>query len=140
MTSFEMRRRVLEEHPGGRVVMVDTIAHLHPEDAGQFVVTGSHGGLSSGEYAARVAIAAVFFNDAGSGKDDAGRAALPYLDDRGIAAGTVSHDTAMIGDALETFEVGIISALNNRAEAAGFAVGLQLCGAIRAILAEPSHA
>ena len=140
MTSFEMRRRVLEEHPGGRVVMVDTIAHLHPEDAGQVVVTGSHGGLSSGEYAARVAISAVFFNDAGGGKDDAGRAALPHLDDRGIAAGTVSHDTAMIGDALETFEAGIISALNTRAETAGFTVGLPLRVALRAVLAKPWHA
>ncbi|MDF3064162.1 MAG: hypothetical protein K0S06_4271 [Microvirga sp.] len=83
MAGFEMRRRVLEEHPRGRVVMVDTIAHVAPEDAGHVVVAGSHGGVSSGEYAARVPVAAVFFNDAGGGKDDAGRAALPYLDERG---------------------------------------------------------
>ena len=49
MAPFEMRRHVLEEHPGGRVVMVDTIAHVAPEDAGQIVVCGSHGGVSSGE-------------------------------------------------------------------------------------------
>ena len=140
MSPLEMRRRVLEEHPGGRVVMVDTIAHLHADDSGQVIVTGSHGGVSSGEYAARVPIAAVFFNDAGGGKDNAGRAALPYLEECGIAAGTVSHDTAMIGDALETFEEGVISAVNERAEAAGFAVGRRLQEAIRTLLAEPSHA
>jgi hypothetical protein len=140
MTSFEMRRRVLEEYPGGRVVMVDTIAHVDPEDAGQVIVTGSHGGVSSGEYAARVPIGAVFFNDAGGGKDEAGRAALPYLESRGIAAGTVSHDSAMIGDALETFEEGIISAVNARAEAAGFTVGRRLREAIRSVLREPAHA
>ena len=106
MAGFEMRRRVLEEHPRGRVVMVDTIAHVAPEDAGHVVVAGSHGGVSSGEYAARVPVAAVFFNDAGGGKDDAGRAALPYLDERGIAAGTVAHDAAMIGDALERDHLG----------------------------------
>ena len=54
MAPFEMRRHVLEEHPGGRVVMVDTIAHVASEDVGQIVVCGSHGGVSSGEYAARV--------------------------------------------------------------------------------------
>jgi hypothetical protein len=80
MAGFEMRRRVLEEHPRGRVVMVDTIAHVAPEDAGHVVVAGSHGGVSSGEYAARVPVAAVFFNDAGGGKDDAGRAR--YLRER----------------------------------------------------------
>src|SRR5919112_4303606 len=118
-----MRRRVLEEHRRGRVTMVDTIAHIHPDDAGQVVVCGSHGGVSSGEYAACVPVAAVFFNDAGGGKDDAGRAALPYLEARGIAAGTVAHDTAMIGDALEIFESGVISAVNGPAQAAGYMVG-----------------
>ena len=125
---------MLEEHPGGRVVMVDTIAHVQPDDAGPVVVCGSHGGVSSGEYAGRVPVAAVFFNDAGGGKDDAGRAALPYLDERRIAAGTGAHDTAMIGDALETFESGIISAVNERAQAAGFSVGRRLREAIRGVL------
>ena len=140
MAGFEMRRRVLEEYPRARVVMVDTIAHVDPEDAGQVVVCGSHGGMSSGEYAARVPVAAVFFNDAGGGKDDAGRAALPYLEARGIAAGTVAHDTAMIGDALETFETGVISALNDRARAAEFSVGEPLRSAIRRVLSGPRHA
>lgn len=125
---------MLEEHPRGRVVMVDTIAHVRPEDAGQVVVCGSHGGVSSGEYAGRVPVAAVFFNDGGGGKDDAGRAALPYLERLGIAAGTVAHDSAMIGDALDTFESGIISAVNAKAQAAGFSGGRRLREAIRAVL------
>jgi hypothetical protein len=137
MAGFEMRRR---EHPRGRVVMVDTIAHVHPDDSGQVVVCGSHGGVSSGEYAARVPVAAVFFNDAGGGKENAGRAALPYLDECGIAAGTVAHDTAMIGDALGTFESGVISAVNERARAAGFTAGRPLREAIRDVLGGRSHA
>ena len=140
MAGFEMRRRVLEEYPRARVVMVDTIAHVDPEDAGQVVVCGSHGGMSSGEYAARVPVAAVFFNDAGGGKDNAGRAALPFLEARGIAAGTVAHDTAMIGDGLETFETGVISAVNNRARAAEFSVGEPLRSAIRRVLGGRGHA
>ena len=88
------------------------------------MVCGSHGGVSFGRVRRRgVPVGAVFFNDAGGGKDEAGRAWGPYLDQRGIAAGTVAHDTAMIGDALETFESGVISAVNERARAAGFEVG-----------------
>jgi hypothetical protein len=140
MAGFEMRRRVLEEHRGRRVVMVDTIAHVQPDDAGHVVVCGSHGGVSSGEYAARVPVAAVFFNDAGGGKENAGCASFAYLDARGIAAGTVAHDTAMIGDALETFETGVISAVNERARAAGFVVGEPLRDAIRRVLGRSTHA
>jgi hypothetical protein len=140
MAAFEMRRRLLEQHPRGRVVMVDTIAHIHADDAGQVVVCGSHGGVSSGEYAARVPVAAVFFNDAGGGKENAGRASLRYLEARGIAAGTVANDTAMIGDALETFESGVISDLNERARAAGFVIGEPLRKAIRTVLSGSTHA
>ena len=140
MASFEMRRCVLEEYPGGRVVMIDTIAHVQPHDAGQIVVCGSHGGVSSGEYAARVPVGAVFFNDAGGGKENAGRAALPYLQALGIAAGTVAHDTAMIGDALETFQSGIISAVNEQARAAGYIIGQPLRETIRGLLGLRPHA
>jgi hypothetical protein len=132
--AFQMRREVKEEHPRGRVVLVDTIAHIRPEDAGHVVIAGSHGGISSGEYAARVAAAVVFFNDAGGGKDEAGRAALPFLDDRGIAAGTIAHDSAMIGDALDAWNNGIVSAVNARAAAAGFVVGMPLRESVRRIL------
>lgn len=118
-----MLRAVVATLPGAAVVAVDTIAHLAPEDAGRIVMTGSHGGLSSGEYAARVPVAAVFFNDAGIGKDGAGVAALAALEAEGIAAGAVSHDSAAIGEALETWNSGVISTLNAPAAALGFAVG-----------------
>lgn len=130
---FVMLREVVETVGTLRVVAVDTIAHVKPEDAGQVVMTGSHGGLSSGEYAARVPITAVFFNDAGIGKEDAGIASLPFLEARGIIAGTVSHDSALIGDALETWRSGVVSALNPLAEKAGFARGEPVAGAVRRI-------
>ncbi len=120
---FVMFRDVVETVGGRRVVAVDTIAHVKPEDAGQVIMTGSHGGISSGEYAGKVPITAVFFNDAGVGKDKAGTASLPYLEDLGILAGTVSHDSALIGNARETWNHGIVSAVNARAAKAGFVVG-----------------
>ncbi|HZB38407.1 MAG TPA: hypothetical protein VE443_10465 [Beijerinckiaceae bacterium] len=126
MAGFEMRRRVLEEHPRGRVVMVDTIAHVAPEDAGHVVVAGSHGGVSSGEYAARVPVAAVFFNDAGGGKKDAGVASLANLEPEGIAAAAVSHDSARIGDALDAWENGVVSRVNGPAAEGGLAPGRPL--------------
>ena len=58
---FVMLREIVATVGSRRVVAVDTIAHLKPEDAGQVVMTGSHGGISSGEYAGKVPIAAVFF-------------------------------------------------------------------------------
>jgi hypothetical protein len=131
--SFDMRREVVQVRPGQTVVLLDTIAHVGPQDEGRIVVAGSHGGVSSGEYAARVRIAAVFFNDAGGGKERAGYAALPFLDAQAIAAGTVSHDTAMIGDAKDGWENGVISALNASAKAMGFRVGQPLRHAVRTL-------
>jgi hypothetical protein len=137
--TFQMRRDIVEVRPGRTVALLDTIAHVEPQDEGRIVVAGSHGGVSSGEYAARVRLAAVFFNDAGFGKEDAGCAALALLDAKGIAAGTVSHDSAMIGNAEDGWEGGIISALNASAQAMGFRVGQPLQQAVRN-LPEAAHA
>lgn len=85
-----------------------------PEDAGQIVVTGSHGGLIGGDAAAalRVQAFAAIFNDAGIGADKAGIRRLPALDARGIAVFTVAASTASIGSARSTYEDGTISAVN----------------------------
>ena len=128
---FVMVREVAETVGDHAVLTVDTIAHVKPEDAGALVMTGSHGGMSSGEYAGRAPIRAVFFNDAGIGKDKAGTAALPYLDGRRIIAGTVSHNTALIGNAGETWNSGVISALNRLGEQAGFQIGEPVQQAVR---------
>jgi len=131
--AFVMRRALVEQVGSHEVVVVDTIAHLKPEDRGRIVATGSHNNISSGEYAGRVPIAAVFFNDAGIGKDEAGTAALPYLQAMGIAAGTVAHDSAIIGDAEETWRHGRVSALNEGARTLGFREGEGLLAEVRRI-------
>jgi hypothetical protein len=56
---------------GGRVVLMDTITKVAPEDTGSVVVSGSHGGSSSGEFALQVPLLMAVFNNAGVGKDDA---------------------------------------------------------------------
>lgn len=128
-----MRRAVVETIRDRQVITMDTIAHVGPADAGHIVATGSHGGISSGEYASRVDLAAVFFNDAGIGKDEAGIASLPYLDGLGIVGGTVSHDSAEIGNGHETWSCGVISTLNGTAEKAGFITGEPLESALRRV-------
>ena len=108
---------------GGRVVVSDTITILETADAGAILVSASHGGISSGEFALAVPLPAVFFNDAGIGKDRAGVAGIDFLETRGIAAGAVAHTSAMIGEGMDAWENGVISVLNAPAEAMGFHVG-----------------
>ena len=115
---------------GPRVVLVDSITQLDARDAGAVVVTGSHGGTSSGEIALRFAVRGVFFNDAGVGKDHAGIAALAMFQERRIAAGTVAHTSARIGDAQDMWHNGVISHVN----AAGHALGWRPGAALRATL------
>jgi uncharacterized protein YunC (DUF1805 family) len=108
-----------------RIVLIDSAAMVLPEDENQIVVTGSHGGLVGGQpsMALRVGAYAAVFNDAGIGRDGAGLTRLPALDARGIAAFTVSADSAEIGSARSSLTDGRISAVNARAEQLGARAG-----------------
>ncbi len=69
---------------------------LQPADEGQIVVTGSHAALFQGKPDKIVGpdVLAIFFSDAGVGKNKAGIARLANLDDRKIIAATVSSGGA----------------------------------------------
>jgi hypothetical protein len=67
------------------------------------------------------------FNDAGVGKDGAGVAALALLQAAGLAACTVAHDSARIGEGTSTLEEGVVSNANAAAEALGARAGEALC-------------
>ena len=125
-----MLKEVVGQGTGGRVIAMDSITQVTPEDAGAIVVSGSHGGASSGADALAVRLKADFFNDAGIGKDEAGVVALEMLQAAGIAAGTVSHTSARIGDARDCWESGVIS----RCNAAARALGLEPNANLRAAL------
>ena len=116
----------------GRVVIMDSITKVTPDDAGANVVSASHGGASSGEFALEVPLSSVFFNDAGVGKEGAGIAALAMLEARGIAAGTVSHESAKIGDSQDMWDHGVISHANRQAVERGLVPGLKLKDAFSA--------
>lgn len=103
--------------------VVDSITELGSADAGCVAVSGSHGGVSAARYAAAARPLIAVFNDAGVGKDGAGIAALDMLQAHGIAACTVAHDSARIGDARSTLTEGMISHANEAARALGAAPG-----------------
>lgn len=129
-----MLKAVVAEGPNGRAIVMDSITQVGPEDAGSYVVSGSHGGRSSGEFALEVPLAAAFFNDAGIGKDEAGIVALEMLQARDIAAGAVSHHTARIGDARDAWEEGVLSRCNAAATKLGLQPGQRLKEALSRLL------
>jgi hypothetical protein len=103
--------------------LVDSVAELTASDTGCIAITASHGGLSAGRYALAVRPALTVFNDAGVGLAQAGIAALPMLDEAGLAACTVAHTSACIGQAQSTWATGLISHANTAALALGLNPG-----------------
>ena len=127
-----LRKTVM--HAGGHpVILVDSVSKVEPGDGGAIVVSASHGGQSSGEFALVAPLTACFFNDAGIGKDEAGVSSLPMLDGRGIAALAVSHESGRIGDAADMWEHGIVSRVNETARKRGARAGMSVQDAVRAL-------
>jgi hypothetical protein len=114
-----------------RLVLLDSVTQVELVHAGSLVVTGSHGGASVVPYARAVRAWMYVFNDAGVGKDDAGIAALDLLAADGIAAVAVAHTSARIGEALDTWQHGVVAHVNGRAAALGLQVGQVLAAQLR---------
>jgi len=106
--------------------VVDSVTEAVQHPPGAVLVTGSHGGASVVCYALAAQPRLVVFNDAGVGLEQAGIAALAALQDAGIAACTVAHDSARIGEAHSTLASGVISFTNGAAAALGAAPGRHL--------------
>lgn len=111
---------------GCRLLLLDSITEAIGPGGGCVVVSGSHGGLSAARFALQAGVRLAVFNDAGIGKDGAGTAGLAWLQQRGVAAVTVAHSTARIGEASSTWNDGIVSAVNEHAVALGARVGIAL--------------
>lgn len=115
-----------------QLVLLDSIARIGTHCAGQVVVSGSHGGSSAAGFVLEQPSPphAVFFNDAGVGKDGAGIAALALLQPRGVACAVYSHLSARIGDAADGRDHGVITHLNAAAGAEGLAAGMAVRDAL----------
>ena len=121
---------------GLRIVCVDSVSLVTPDDIGQIVLSGSHGGIVSGQrsLAIRVAVAAAFYNDAGIGKDQAGVRRLAVLHEQRIAGATVTVASARIGDGRSTYESGTLSRVNATAAALGMAPGTPAREAVELVI------
>jgi hypothetical protein len=112
--------------------VIDSIATVEPEMAGAVVVSGSHGGVSAARYVLAQSSRphAVFFNDAGVGKDQAGIVGLEMLEQVGVIAATYSHRSARIGDAADGLDSGLISRVNDAAARSGLRAGQPVSAAV----------
>ncbi len=108
---------ILEEINDKRVVAMDSVSFLTEANAGDIVITGSHGGKAAAEHCRNYPLAALIFHDAGMGKENAGISCLDILEQQGIASASVSADSARIGEADDIYQHGIISACNKIAGA-----------------------
>ena len=108
------------------IQIADSITKLGPEFSGAVLIAGSHGGRYCGYLAALAGLRGVILNDAGIGLDDAGLGALEYLQPLGVAAATVSHNSARIGDGADMRERGLLSYCNEVARGLGCMAG-QTC-------------
>lgn len=121
--------------PGVRVA--DTITKMSSDDKGLVIVAASHGGVYPGYLTAAGRCRGVILNDAGLGLDRAGIGALDYLNRLGIAAATVGHDTARIGDGADMIANGRITFVNAAAEKLGCRTGQSAAEAARLMTSAP---
>jgi hypothetical protein len=115
---------VVEDDSRGRIYACWSFSRVEHATSKDVFCVASHGARLMALYALRIRPKGLICNDAGKGLDDTGIEGLPMLDPHGIAAATVSTDSARIGDPLSTYEDGLLSALNDAARAIGLRVGM----------------
>jgi len=121
-----------DEH--GRIILADTITYLNDRHKGCVVVAGSHCAHTTFEWVKDFELKGIFLNDAGKGKDNQGISGLPVYARAGIAAAAIDCMSAMIGDARDAWETGVISAINGLAARMGVVKGMSVQEAAMRVL------
>jgi hypothetical protein len=113
--------------------LLDSIAHISNAHAHAVVISGSHGGRSAAEFVIALTQkpSCVFFNDAGGGKDNAGRVALDILQAHGVPCACYSHMSARIGDAQDGYDHGVVSGVNQLARLKGIELNMTVKESVR---------
>lgn len=120
------------------LLLLDSIAEIGATGtvgADTCIVSGSHGGRSAAGFVLGHSHKpyAVFFNDAGIGKDRAGIVGLDLLQNIGVACCAYAHDSARIGEAADGVANGVLTHCNARAAQLGLSPGLTVGQALRLI-------
>jgi uncharacterized protein YunC (DUF1805 family) len=132
-SKVDLKKQIQTNIDGVSITVTDSITFLNEYNAGDVVVCGSHGGLSAGEYAQKRGVKAVFFNDAGIGKNNAGVKSLESLSDAGILACTVDCMSAEIFNGQDTLVNGIITVCNQLAKTRNIKEKMTVLEAIKLI-------
>ncbi|WP_083631416.1 hypothetical protein [Labilibacter marinus] len=130
----DLKKQTQTQIDGIDVTVTDSITFLNESNADDIVVCGSHGGLSAGHYAQKRKVKAVFFNDAGIGKNSAGIKSLESLTDAGILACTVDCMSAEIFNGQDVLTNGIISVCNQIAKDRNIKEKMTVIEAVKLIL------
>jgi len=120
--------------PQGKVYACWSFSRVNEPHPNDVFCVASHGAKVMALYALRITPKGLICNDAGRGLDDSGIDGLGVLEQHGIAAAAVSTDSARIGDALSTFNDGVISAANAIAQRKGVREGMKASEAARLML------
>jgi uncharacterized protein YunC (DUF1805 family) len=129
----DLKKQTQTQVDGVKIIVTDSITFLNWKNSGDIVVCGSHGGISAGHYALKHGVKAVFFNDAGIGKNNAGIKSLELLNDAGILACTVNCMSAEIFNGYDSLNYGIISVCNRLAKSRNIKENMTVKEAIKCI-------
>ena len=132
-SQLDLKKQIQTQIDGVSITVTDSITFLNEHNAGEILVCGSHGGLSAGHYAQKHRLKAVFFNDAGIGKNNAGIKSLESLSDAGILACTVDCMSAEIFNGQDTLENGIITVCNQLAKSRNISAKMTVKEALKLI-------
>ena len=132
-SKVDLKKQFQTHIDGVSITVTDSITFLNENNAGDIVVCGSHGGVSAGHYAQKHRVKAVFFNDAGIGKNSAGVKSLESLSDAGILACTVDCMSAEIFNGQDILDNGIITVCNQLAKSQNIKEKMTVKEAIKCI-------
>jgi len=125
----EESRHVMAATPEApiRVVVVDSLSLVLPEDMDAIVVAGSHGAIlpmEAGQPLMAGHVMALLCCDAGFGKDDNAVSRIRALDATATPAAAVSVASARIGHGMSMLNDGVLSFVNQTAARHGARVGM----------------
>jgi hypothetical protein len=133
MASHSVARIV--ERARGRILVFDSATYVEgyvhdvPATAGDVIVNASYSGVLCARMVMSAKPRAVIGLDCGIGKDGAGVAGLWYYEALGVPAATADSMTAEMGNGPDLYDHGIISRVNDAAQALGIEHGMRVSDA-----------